>query len=110
MSEGSTGVALLCDPQGTVSEVVRDGLGIALEQAVGRPLTALVDPACEDKAAAFVRTLRSQQAAFNWEIAIVKRIVSGHGGEIRVESEPGRGATFQVCLPLSQAAGAGGTA
>jgi signal transduction histidine kinase len=43
-------------------------------------------------------------------LAIVKRIVTGHGGEIRVESEPGHGATFQVCLPLSQATGGGRTA
>lgn len=71
MSEGTTGLALLCDPQGTVSEVVRDGLGVAAAQAVGRPLTALVDPACEDKAASFVRTLRSQQAAFNWEMDVL---------------------------------------
>lgn len=70
MREGSTGVALLCDPQGTVSEVVRDGLGIAAAQAVGRPLTSLVDPACADKAAAFLRALRSQQAAFNWEMNV----------------------------------------
>lgn len=36
-------------------------------------------------------------------LTIVKRIVTGHGGEIRVESQPGRGATFQVCLPLGRA-------
>jgi signal transduction histidine kinase len=70
MSEGTTGLALLCDPQGTVSEVVRDGLGVAAAQTVGRPLTALVDPDCEDKAASFLRTLRSQQAAFNWEMNV----------------------------------------
>jgi signal transduction histidine kinase len=32
-------------------------------------------------------------------LAIVKSIVTGHGGEIRVESEPGRGTTFHVLLP-----------
>jgi signal transduction histidine kinase len=36
-------------------------------------------------------------------LAIVKNIVSGHGGEIRVESQPGQGSTFQVCLPLGGA-------
>jgi signal transduction histidine kinase len=70
MSDGAAGVALLCDPQGTVAEVVRDGLGIAAAEAVGRPLTSLVDPACEDKAAAFLGALRSQQAAFNWEMDV----------------------------------------
>lgn len=32
-------------------------------------------------------------------LAIVHRIVEAHGGEIRLESEPGRGATFTVLLP-----------
>ncbi|HEX6898112.1 MAG TPA: HAMP domain-containing sensor histidine kinase [Thermoanaerobaculia bacterium] len=32
-------------------------------------------------------------------LAIVKRIVEGHRGEIRVESEAGRGSTFYVSLP-----------
>lgn len=36
-------------------------------------------------------------------LAIVKNIVAGHGGDIQVQSEPGRGATFQVCLPLGGA-------
>lgn len=32
---------------------------------------------------------------------ISKQIVEAHGGEIRVESNLGEGATFRVCLPLS---------
>jgi len=32
-------------------------------------------------------------------LAIVRKIVQGHGGDIRVESRPGGGATFQVVLP-----------
>jgi signal transduction histidine kinase len=34
-------------------------------------------------------------------LAIVERIVADHGGSIAVESEPGRGATFRVRLPLA---------
>jgi two-component system, OmpR family, sensor kinase len=37
-------------------------------------------------------------------LAIVKSILAGHGGDIRVESEPGRGATFHAVLPLGGAA------
>ncbi len=34
-------------------------------------------------------------------LAIARHIVEGHGGRIRAESEPRRGATFTVTLPLS---------
>jgi two-component system, NtrC family, sensor histidine kinase HydH len=33
-------------------------------------------------------------------LAIVHRIVEAHGGEIRLESEPGKGTTFAILLPI----------
>lgn len=33
-------------------------------------------------------------------LSIVRAIVEGHGGQVRVDSEPGRGSTFVVALPL----------
>ena len=33
-------------------------------------------------------------------LAIVQQIVNAHGGEIRIESEPGRGSTFTLLLPV----------
>lgn len=35
-------------------------------------------------------------------LSIVKNIVEAHGGCVSVESSPGAGASFQVCLPVSQ--------
>ncbi|HKP14317.1 MAG TPA: HAMP domain-containing sensor histidine kinase, partial [Blastocatellia bacterium] len=37
-------------------------------------------------------------------LAIASRIVEGHGGKIEVQSEPGRGSTFSVTLPLGNPA------
>lgn len=35
-------------------------------------------------------------------LSIVKNIVEAHGGRVSVESTPGSGATFLVCIPLTQ--------
>ncbi len=37
-------------------------------------------------------------------LAIVQSVVSDHGGTISVDSQPGRGATFRIELPVTQAA------
>jgi signal transduction histidine kinase len=35
-------------------------------------------------------------------LAIVKQMVEAHGGQVRVESQPGKGSTFWVSLPYAQ--------
>ncbi|MFQ5499403.1 MAG: sensor histidine kinase [Candidatus Zixiibacteriota bacterium] len=35
-------------------------------------------------------------------LSIVHQIVRGHGGELQVESEPGKGATFRIVLPVER--------
>ena len=36
-------------------------------------------------------------------LAIVSAVTDAHGGDVRVETEPGRGTTFRVRLPLNGA-------
>jgi len=42
-------------------------------------------------------------------LAMVQSVVSDHGGKICVSSEPGRGSTFRIELPLRRPASAGET-
>jgi two-component system phosphate regulon sensor histidine kinase PhoR len=48
-----------------------------------------------------VDTARSrEQGGTGLGLSIVKHIVQAHGGEVRAESDPGKGATFRLKLPL----------
>lgn len=45
-----------------------------------------------------------EQGGTGLGLAIVKHVVQGHGGEVRLETEIGRGATFIITLPAAAAA------
>ena len=58
----------------------------------------------EDLPRLFDRFYQAGQAgrgAAGLGLAIVKAVVDAHGGEVRVRSEPGQGAPFQVTLPAA---------
>jgi len=51
----------------------------------------------------FYRTEAAETSAnpgFGLGLAIAREIASHHGGELRVESKPGAGSRFTICLPL----------
>ena len=107
---------------GMVREVVDNLVGNALKHAGHAGpvvVTARPDDDCvrievrdsgpgiapEDQPALFERwsrlagTRRSGTAGFGLGLSIVKRLVEAHGGELGVESDLGKGATFWVTFP-----------
>ncbi|MFO7916664.1 MAG: GGDEF domain-containing protein [Anaerolineae bacterium] len=64
-----TGIALLCDEQAIIREVIRDGLGLK-GLAPGEPLGQLVDAASRLKLLNFLVEAREEGAALCWEVNV----------------------------------------
>jgi NtrC-family two-component system sensor histidine kinase KinB len=47
---------------------------------------------------------RSREHGTGLGLAIVREIVTAHGGNVRCESEPGKGTTFRLTLPVAEVA------
>jgi len=71
-------------PHGIEIDIIDCGSGIA-----GDKIETIFNP--------FFTT---KQTGVGLGLAIVSKIVNGHGGKMTVDSEPGKGSTFRVCLPL----------
>ncbi len=69
------GLALLCDAQGLLEQVLHDDLAMASKARLGRPFTQLIDPPGLGKALSFLAVVRARGTAFDWELT-----VSDNGG------------------------------
>lgn len=63
-------LALACDREGLVTEVVGDGLGVTAGLGRGRRFAELCEAGSADKAEAFIEELRRSGGAFGWELFV----------------------------------------
>jgi signal transduction histidine kinase len=56
----------------------------------------------EDRERIFNPFVTTRDSGTGLGLAITQRIIQGHGGRIMLDSRPGEGACFTVCLPRSQ--------
>ncbi len=74
----------------------------------GRPVLEVADTGSGIAAADLPRifdpffTTKEEGKSLGLGLAVVYGIVEGHGGEVAVESDPGRGTTFRVTLPPAE--------
>ncbi|MFZ6052491.1 PAS domain S-box protein [Halocola ammonii] len=59
------------------------------------------DPQYQDKVFELFKRLDKEQEGTGIGLSLCKKIVDNHFGTIEVDSQPGEGATFKICLPLN---------
>ncbi|ARJ67150.1 hypothetical protein WV31_16480 [Magnetospirillum sp. ME-1] len=70
MAPSRSGLILLCDHDGMITEVLHEGGQPHANARVGQPLAAVVSRECFSKAFDFLAALRRDESAYDWEVTI----------------------------------------
>jgi signal transduction histidine kinase/putative methionine-R-sulfoxide reductase with GAF domain len=114
---GAATPALLADPEKLKQVVINlvqnaieampDGGVVVLESGLreGRALVTVRDngPGLPERLDVFQLFVTTKAKGTGLGLSIAQQIVLAHGGEISAESEPGKGASFTVALPIGPA-------
>jgi signal transduction histidine kinase len=77
---------------------------VRTREADGKAVISVIDQGCGIPAdtieTIFNPFVTTKQDGVGLGLAIVTKIVDGHGGKMAVESQPGKGSSFHVILPL----------
>ena len=68
--EGSPRIAMLCNPDGEIIQIIQDEFGIEIKDILNRSLTFLVDQDSIGKALNFLSEIKDKGAALNWDLNI----------------------------------------
>lgn len=66
----TAGVALLCDLDGTIVRIISDRVGLSHRVAPGKSFSLVVDRGSLTKALDFLLAIKSDEAAFDWELGM----------------------------------------
>ncbi len=78
------GIALLCDTEGHILEILGDQTGLAAAFPVGRLFSSCLAPGSLAKSLSFLQEIRTRQVTFEWELQ-----VAGDDGPVRMLSFDG---------------------
>ncbi len=106
------GIALLCDSQGIIQQIIANNLGLAAAPLVGQALTTLVEPSSVEKTQNLLATLHMQGVAFDWLLYVpsANSVIGLHcyagmvGGQIFIvgtPSQPDAEAFFEALMQIN---------
>jgi signal transduction histidine kinase len=64
-------LALLCSPDGFVTQVLHDSLGLGEQMVPGRPLTTILESGSVDKSRDFLKAIQDEGAVSGWEMDVL---------------------------------------